>query len=101
VTIAAAVNDLSGVANVQIFFWLRSKASRTDFPVNSLPMTLKMTWFGSFWTRQINYGDIAGSYTYGEYWFQFYFVATDTVGAQTQSPVYLDRVTFSECAVIK
>jgi hypothetical protein len=101
VTIAAAVNDLSGVANVQIFFWLRSKASRTDFPVNSLPMTLKMTWFGSFWTRQINYGDIAGSYTYGEYWFQFYFVATDMVGAQTQSPVYLDRVTFSECAVIK
>lgn len=99
VAIFAGPNDPSGVSNVQIYFWLRSKAGGTQSSLNSLPMT--QTGFFGVWTRKIGFSEIAGPYTYGEYWFQFYFVATDTVSAQTQSPVYLDRVTFSECAVIR
>jgi hypothetical protein len=53
------------------------------------------------WKREIQSMEIPGANwnTPTDYWFQFYFLATDKSGAQTRSPIYRTLVTFSTYAV--
>jgi len=57
------------------------------------------TFLGA-WVATITPNNIPGNRALGDYWFQFYFLATDKTGAQTQSPFYGDRVTYQECGWI-
>ena len=104
--ITLVVSDTDGVDSVQIYFRLLSKTSRATTPWGNLPMTFKTIHnplfpFVPTWQIDITSNDIVGEHARGEYWFQFYFIAADKTGAQTQSPFYGDLVTYQECGFVQ
>jgi len=96
VTISTAVSDPSGISDVMIYYRLVNKYTRATTQWSTLPMIFTTTNFlgirGARWERTISSSDLPGI-SFGEHWFQFYFLATDNVGAQTSSKIFGDRVT--------
>jgi hypothetical protein len=99
-TISISANDPSGVSDVDIYFWLANKnsgsrTSATRRPMNYSrlidPFTNRLR--GELWVIRIEPADIEGKYTGGQsYWFQFYFLAVDRVGAETRSRTYGNQI---------
>jgi hypothetical protein len=101
VSITVWASDSDGVANVQVYFRLADKNSRKATDWTPLSMSLTPDGFlGPAWTHTISTGDIPSD-PYRESWLQFYFVAIDTRGAQTQSQTYGNLITVIYCEAPK
>ena len=96
VTIQEIVGDPSGVAAVDIYFWLINKTTGETRYQSSLQMSFVPAGRFLHWEREIPSPTIEQSPPI-EYWLQFYFIAMDNAGMQTQSAGYYDRVTFVSC----
>ena len=102
VTISTTANDPSGVREVAIYYRLANKNTRTTTQWNNLPMVFVRTLFGfpvNIWRRTITSSDFASINT-GEFWLQFYFVATDNTGIPTRSRMFGDRFTVT-CSILQ
>ena len=98
VTISVVASDPSGISNVEIYFWLLNQQSGQVTNEPSLPMVYSSGSFLAAWQRKINsYPDIPNWDWGTDYLFQFYFLATDKTGVQTQSQTYRGLVTYSTC----
>jgi hypothetical protein len=92
------VDDPDGVAAVQIYFQLQDKDTFELLEENNLPMIYETDTSLPHWMVDIVPGNVLGSTPYDkQYWFQFYFIATDKTGAQTRSDVYQFLVTYMLC----
>lgn len=93
------VHDPDGVTDVQIDFQLQDKTTFAYQELNKLPMVYDD---GEYWRVQITGDNIPGNPPAGqEFWFSFFFVATDKTGAQTQSDEYGFLVTYETCYAIQ
>ncbi len=99
-TIRVIVADADQVAAVQIYYRLQNQKTGETTQWGSLSMVYHQGTFLGSWVATITPNDIPGNRGLGDYWFQFYFLATDKTGAQTQSQLYRGLVTYQECGWI-
>jgi hypothetical protein len=101
VNIRVIAIDPEIVSAVEIHFWLVDQKTGEMTKETSLPMISRFVFLIESWRQDINSMDIPGANWVNatDYWFQFYFLAADKTGAQTQSQTYKNLVTFSTYAV--
>jgi hypothetical protein len=99
-TIRVIVADADQVAAVQIYYRLQNQKTGETTQWGSMSMVYHQGTFLGSWVATITPNDIPGNRGLGDYWFQFYFLATDKTGAQTQSQLYRGLVTYQECGWI-
>jgi hypothetical protein len=99
-TIRVLAADADQVVAVQIYYRLQNKKTGEITKWGNMPMVYHQGTLLGSWVATITPKDIPGNRVTGDYWFQFYFLATDKTGAQTKSPLYADRVTYQECGWI-
>ncbi len=98
VTVGISVTDPDGIASVEMHYRLSNKGLPSGTTSTaSHPMSLVR----GGWSVTINSeSDIPGYNTYPSgAWFQFWMIATDTKGMQSQSPLYGNMVTLTVCSL--
>ena len=98
VTIQEIVVDFNGILSVQIHFQVVNKTTGETRYASSLPMKFVPGGMFSHWEGQIASLNIQ-DWPPVDYWLQFYFIATDNPGMQTQSATYDDYVTYTSCPI--
>jgi len=96
VTVGISVTDPDGIASVEMYYRLSNKGLPSGTTSTaSHPMSLVR----GGWSITINSeSDIPGYSTYPSgAWFQFWMIAKDTKGMQSQSPLYGNMVTLTVC----
>ncbi len=98
VTVTVGATDPTGVSSVRLYFRLADKAGGGTTGWSSLAMTAA----GDEWSRLLKAEtDVPGHDSYTNAWLQFYFLATNSRGVQTQSSTYSQELTLSRCIFVR